>query len=178
MHVGAVVADLDAAMADHERLGAGPWVTTAPRTFTTFDGEHATVVDQDVRVAFGALPGGGAIELVEPQASTPTCPQARLLAAGAGVTHMAYWCPDVAAHGAAVLDSGGQVFSVALPPGAPWRQALAADGPRGVLALGGAAYLRLASGALVELVSPAVRPGLRSAFGPGLDAVLPEPAGP
>lgn len=176
MHVGAVVVDLDAAMAEHGRCGAGPWVTTPAHTFTTFDGERETVVDQDVRVAFGALPGGAALELVEPQASTPACPQARLLAAGTGVTHMAYWCRDVATHGAAILDRGGRVFSVSLPGDAPWEEALATDGPRGVLALGATAYLRLATGALVELVSPAVLPGLRSTFGARIDDVLPAPA--
>lgn len=174
MHLGAVVADLDAAVSDHERCGVGPWVRSKPLRFRTFDGEHRRVVDQAVRMAYGALPGGGAIELVEPSDETPSSPQRRLLDAGPGVTHVAYWCEGVLAAAGALLEGGATVFSASVSAGPG---ALDLDDPRAVLAAAGAAYLRLRTGAIVELVAAAVAPSLLRMLGPGVAEVVPPPPG-
>jgi hypothetical protein len=174
MHVGAVVADIDLAVADHRRLGVDPWVCSAELRFRTYDGERRQVVEQAVRMAYGALPGGGSIELVEPDEATPESPQRRLLAAGPGVTHVAYWCDEVLAVADPLLGDGATVFTASVGPD---HDRLDLDDPRAVLAAAGAAYLRLPSGALVELVAAAVAPSLVSMLGPEVTGVVPPPPG-
>ncbi|MDQ7903719.1 VOC family protein [Phytohabitans sp. ZYX-F-186] len=169
MHVGGAVADLRAAMAEHERFGVGPWTVTAPRDFVTYDHAAGRVVRQRLALAFGRLPGGGAIELVGAGDDPHRGPQWRLLRSGAALSHVAYWCPDVPAAIAELVAGGAAIETLPAPDAAPRtldeRIAAARTG-----------YLLMPSGLRVELVDTALWGApLRGLCGAGIEAVLDPP---
>lgn len=95
-HVGQVVEDLDAAIADYERI-FGMRVTIREQ-----------LVEQDVEAAM-LESGGGRVELLRP--TDPEGPVARFLEArGPGMHHVAFAVPDVAAALAEVAAAGGELI--------------------------------------------------------------------
>jgi methylmalonyl-CoA/ethylmalonyl-CoA epimerase len=95
-HVGQVVEDLDAAIADYERV-FGMRVTIREQ-----------LVEQDVEAAM-LESGGGRVELIRP--TDPEGPVARFLEArGPGMHHVAFAVPDVAAALAEVAAAGGELI--------------------------------------------------------------------
>jgi len=174
MHVGAVVSDLDRALAEHTALGAGPWAVTAPTSRPTFDGERRRVVEATTRLAFGRLPGGGVIELVEPDPGEHDTPQARLLRRGDGVNHVAYWCTSPAAAATPALDLGATVLTASLTDP---DVALSPDiDDRDLLELAATCYLRFPTGTVIELVGLAVSHGLATSIGAGAEEIISVPS--
>jgi catechol 2,3-dioxygenase-like lactoylglutathione lyase family enzyme len=169
MHVGGPVADREQAVALHTAMGAAPWVHGEPRTYTTYDGDRGRLVENTLRISYGRLAGGGVVELVEPSPRDGDTPQNRLLAQRPGLSHVAFWCDDVAAAGTALLDAGATLWTASTVDAAAW-PALLEQGPRALLQHLAVCYLRLADGELVELVSTAMWPrGMAALLG---DAVL------
>jgi len=169
MHVGGPVADLRAAMAEHARFGAGPWTVTAPREFVTYDHAAGKVVKQRLALAFGRLPGGGTIELVEAGGDPFRGPQWRLLQSGTALSHVAYWCVDVPAAIRHLVAGGATIETLPAPDAAPRtldeRIAMARTG-----------YVLMPSGLRIELVSTRLWGApLRSLCGEHIEAVLDPP---
>ncbi|WP_432842588.1 VOC family protein [Dactylosporangium sp. CA-092794] len=173
MHVGGPVQDLAAAIAEHRRFGVGPWSVTEPREFRTYDHAAGREVTQRLSMAFGRLPGGGAVELVGAGDDPHRGPQWQLLQRGAALTHVAYWCPDVPAAIRDLVAGGATIETLPVAPGV----APASLGER--ISAARTAYLLLPSGLRVELVDAGLWGApLRALCGAGIDAVLDPPSTP
>jgi hypothetical protein len=174
MHVGGPVSDLDAAMAQYTAIGAGPWAVSQPTELSTWDGERGRVARTVLRIGFGRLPGGGAVELVQPVGGDPEAPQFRALLAHPGLNHTGYWCPDVPSTAERLIALGATLFSATAPAGVAWRPGT--DGVRDILPLLTVAHLRMPTGDVCELVSESLWPdALERLMGPELRAVFPAP---
>lgn len=174
-HFGGPVADMDAAIAQYTALGAGPWAVSAPTELSTWDGERDRTVRSVLRIAFGRLPGGGAVELVQPVGGEPDAPQFRMLLAHPGLNHTGYWCPDVPATAERLIGLGASLVSATAPAGVEWRPG--AGGVHDILPLLTVAHLRMPTGDVLELVSESLWPdALERLIGPGLRRVLEDPA--
>lgn len=169
MHVGGPVADLRTAMAEHARLGVGPWTVTAPRDFVTYDHAAGNVVKQRLALAFGRLPGGGAIELVEAGNDPYRGPQWRLLQRGIALSHVAYWCIDVPAAIRHLVAGGARIETLPAPDSA-------AHTLEERIAAARTGYLLTPSSLRVELVSTRLWGApLRGLCGEEIEAVLDPP---
>ncbi len=176
MHVGGLVDDLDVAMAEYSFLATAPWAVSDVLALATYDGEHRSIVEQHVRIAYGRLPGASAIELIEPLATSPDSPQARLMQRHPGITHHAYWCDDVPGAITELAARGARLFSAAVTDRDAWAERLEADGEPGLVPLIDACYLELATGALIELVAESMLDGpLQRLLSPEITTVLPPP---
>lgn len=157
MHCGGPVADRRQAADLHTALGAGPWAHAAPRLYTTYDGDRGALVRNTLGISYGRLPGGGVIELVECSPDDGDTPQNRLLRARPGLSHVAYWCDDVPATAAALLDAGATLWTASTVDAGAW-PALLERGPAALVEQLAVGYLRLPDGELVELVATAMWP--------------------
>lgn len=174
MHFGGPVADVEAAMAQYTALGAGPWALSQPTELSTWDGERGRVVRSVLRIAFGRLPGGGVVELVQPVGGEPDAPQFRMLLARPGLNHTGYWCPDVPATAERLIALGASLLTATAPAGVEWRPG--GDGVADILPLLTVAHLRMPTGDVCELVSESLWPdALERLMGPELRAVLEDP---
>lgn len=178
MHIGATVAQIEPAMALYDSLGAGPWAVSEPIDFTSYDGDRDAVVPQRLRLAFGRMPGGVSIELVEP--GTTNGPQGRLLAQRPGLNHVCYWTDTVSATGRALLDAGATVFAASSGAAGTWARGGRPGGLAGLIDAVPTATLRLPGGLLVEVLSCDMwhGGGLESFFGPAIRTVLDPPPPP
>lgn len=159
LHLGAVVPDLEVAMADFGRLGAGSWQVHQPTSTWAFDFSLMRTVRQRNARALATIPGLGGVELIKPDPDLPIGPQPRLLDGRAGLTHVAYSCPDLAAAASQLLDAGARLFSfVEADDDEAQRLALlATSGERRLLGELTNCYVEVASGSIVELVRRARR---------------------
>jgi len=175
-HVGGPVVDLDAAVDEHRSLGFDAWVRSPSLELTSFDGEIGRFVRQSVRMAFGRGPSGLVVELIHVDPSTEEGPQARLLATHPGLSHVAFWCEDVPRAASLLLGEGASLVTAASPDPERWQALHAAQGVAGLLPELGACYLRLISGALVELVPTSLWGApLEAVCGAGIGSILPAP---
>jgi hypothetical protein len=122
-HIGVVVADLDAALAELTQLFGYEWCDEIR-------------VDQPVRVPSGDMTvefqfrysrTTPRLEVIQQQPGTLWMP-----AAGSGIHHLGYWSDDVAADGAALERAGyAQEAAGRAPDGKPvWAYHRSATGPR------------------------------------------------
>jgi hypothetical protein len=174
MHFGGPVADLDAAVAQYTALGAGPWAISQPMELSSWDGERNRVVRTVLRIAFGRLPGGGAVELIQPVGGDPEAPHQRQLLAHPGLNHTGYWCPDVPSTAQRLIERGATLATATAPAGVDWRPG--SDGVADILPLLTAAHLRMPTGDLCELVSESLWPDtLERLLGPEIRQVFADP---
>lgn len=133
-HVGIVVPDLEAAIADQTAAFGHEWsmVRDRSRPVTTADG----TTDVRLKVVF-SVEGPAHVELIESAPGTPweTC----------GLHHYGYWSDDVRSESDRLVELGmPRVLTIDLEePGGPWRVAY---------------HLSLAGPGYVELVASSVRP--------------------
>jgi catechol 2,3-dioxygenase-like lactoylglutathione lyase family enzyme len=175
MHVGSAVADITASIAMHSALGMGPWAVSVPIDFTSYDGGVDAVVPQRLRLAFGMMPGGLSIELVQPMSESG--PQARLLAGRPGLNHICYWVHDLAVRGRALLDAGGSVAAASSGAAGEWDRAGRPGGILGLLDAVPTATFRVGDGLLIELLSVSMWTGggLQAFFGPEINEAVAPP---
>jgi hypothetical protein len=154
-HVGAIVADLRVAMADFERLGVRAWNVREMGDSWGFDFTAMRTVRQRNTLAYGELPGLGAVELVQPDLTLPVGPQLRLLGARACFNHVAYTCEALASSAGALLDEGAHLYTFSKPvdEGPRLVELLRTRGERSLLPELTNCYVELASGAIIELLS-------------------------
>jgi catechol 2,3-dioxygenase-like lactoylglutathione lyase family enzyme len=176
MHLGMTVPDLDESVEIHRALGVGPWAVSAPIDFTTYDGADDCLVVQQLRLAFGRLPGGLSLELIQPMSAHG--PHARLLASRPGLNHVCYWVHDMPGRGRALLGAGAAMASVSSAAAGDWDRAGRPGGIEGLLDATPAAVFRLKDGLLIELLSVAMwhAGGLHAFFGPVIEEVVTPPA--
>ncbi|MGE0383392.1 MAG: VOC family protein [Gammaproteobacteria bacterium] len=175
-HIGSVVADIATAVADYRRFGPCNASEVARLSTRKWDNHAATFVDETVEVAFLRDAGGETIELIRP--ITSTGPQARLLAQRPGPSHAAYWCDDPGAAAGAMLEDGAAIVHITLGTAANPEALVERGGPRALLPVAGAIYLRLPGGLVVELNRrPANLDGMAAIWGDALRQTLPEVGG-
>ena len=103
-----------------------------------------------------------------------TGPQARFLSERPGPSHVAYWCEDPVTSAEELLDAGGRLVLLALSDTSGWRSRLERNGPRALLPLSAATYIRLPGGLIIELNSRASRSRMVDTWGESVLATLPE----
>jgi catechol 2,3-dioxygenase-like lactoylglutathione lyase family enzyme len=168
MHLGAAVADITASIAMQSALGMGPWAVSVPIDFTSYDGGVDAVVPQRLRLAFGMMPGGLSIELVQPMSDSG--PQARLLSSRPGLNHLCYWVHDLSSRGRALLEAGGTIAAASSGAAGEWDRSGRPGGIPGLLDAVPTATFRVGDGLLIELLSVSMwaDDGLQSFFGPDI----------
>ncbi|MGE0383129.1 MAG: VOC family protein [Gammaproteobacteria bacterium] len=171
-HVGTVVADIGAAIADYERFGPCAVSVAAHLPTRTWDPAAGDVVDEPLEVVFLRDGFGETFELIRPLSTGG--PQSRLLAQRPGPTHVAYWCQDPVATAHALLAEGAEIVLLSLADAGDWRERYERGGAAALLPVTAASYLRLAGGLVVELNDgPASRATMTALWGEGVTACLP-----
>jgi hypothetical protein len=107
--VGALVPDLDEAIALHSAFGATDWVTSGWRTGEYYDRGHDAVISPSSRVAFGRLTNDLAIELIELDATGPR-PVVWDMEAAPATAHIGYWVEDTQPIAAELIAAGGTLL--------------------------------------------------------------------
>lgn len=175
-HVGAVVADLDQAIADYRMLGAVGVSDVAVFDFDTYDGIAGKIVRETLDVVYVELAAGrGAVELISPRERHPVGPQARLLGERPGLSHTAYWCDDFIEAASWFLGQGAQLVLAPLngPPGS--HAGLNCESVEELLNASQTCYLRLVGGGIIELNEVESRLGMPQMWGGDILARLPVP---
>jgi hypothetical protein len=176
MHIGSTVANVAVAVAMYQSLGFGPWVISDVVPFVSYDGAEDVVVDQPMVVAFGRIPGGGALELVQPMSENG--PQARMLQQRPGLNHIAYWCQNLSIGAKSLISSGARLFATSSPAVADWSSRGRPGHIAGLLDQVTTATFELPDGSLLELVATSMWvSGLPALFGAAVHDVIDRPHG-
>lgn len=150
-HVGCVVENMAAAMADHRRLSAVAFSETAVLHSHSYDAQSHTVHADELQVAFVRHGDGTVFELICPVGPDGTSPRRRFLSERPGPTHVALWCDEFIPAATDLIDQGAEIVMGALNDGDQTDNALAAQTAEQLLTVCVTCYLRLKGGLMVEL---------------------------